>query len=109
MVESVDLGVAVPLVAGSARANSPKIEPGTFESSRDSLREEITSEIKGLLMETEREFLRTVGPKTKPNENEENEQDIESKSRNFDTLTTSVTISSTQNNAKDVSRKRPYH
>ena len=49
-------------------------------------------------MESQRELLETLKPKTKASENQENEQAPESESRNFYTPTRSVKIHPTHNN-----------
>ena len=55
-------------------------------------------------MESEREVLRMLKPKTKASENEENEQVPKSESRNFYTPARSVKMNSTQNNVPDINR-----
>ena len=44
-------------VAGPSRPNSPRIESSLLESLRASLKEKITSEIKNLLVESQKEML----------------------------------------------------
>ena len=70
-IESVSEGFVSPVVvenscpldqdvsiAGLSKPKSPKIEGSFLESLRASLKEEITSEIKNLLVESQREMLR---------------------------------------------------
>ena len=51
-------------IAGPSRPKSPRIENSLLESFRASLKEEITSEIKHLLVESQREMLKLLKPKT---------------------------------------------
>ena len=51
-------------VAGPSRPKSPRIENSLLESLRASLKEEITSEIQSLLMESQKEMLKLLKPKT---------------------------------------------
>ena len=71
-------------VAGPSRPKSPRVENSLLENLRVSLKEEITSEIKNLLAESQREMLRLW-------------EEVEEETRNFYTPTKSVRISSTQN------------
>ena len=100
----LDQGEPDFMIAGPSRPKSPRIENSALESLRASLREKITSEIKELPMESQRELVRMLKPKTKARENEENEQALQSESRNFYTPTTSVKINSTQISDPDISR-----
>ena len=52
-------------VASPSRPKSPRIEGSFLESLRASLKEEITSEIKNLLVESQKEMLRLLKPETK--------------------------------------------
>ena len=47
-------------VAGPSKPKSPRIEGSLLENLRASLKEEITSEIKNLLVESQRETLRLL-------------------------------------------------
>ena len=52
-------------VAGPSRPKSPRVENSFLESLRASLKEEITSEIKNLLIESQKEMLKLLKPETK--------------------------------------------
>ena len=84
-------------VAGPSRPKSPRIENSLFESLRTSLKEEITSEIKNLLVESQKEMLKLLKPETRGNIRENTEEEVEEETRSFYTPTKSVRISSTQN------------
>ena len=84
-------------VAGPSRPKSPRIENSLFESLRTSLKEEITSEIKNLLVESQKEMLKLLKPETRGNIRENTEEEVEEETRSFFTPTKSVRISSTQN------------
>ena len=91
---SSDLGVEV---AGPSRPKSPRIENSLLESLRTSLKEEITSEIKNLLIESQKEMLELLKPKTGENIRDNFDEETENETRNFYTPTKSVRINSTQN------------
>ena len=84
-------------VAGPSRPKSPRIENSLFESLRTSLKEEITSEIKNLLIESQKEMLKLLKPETRGIIRENTEEEVEEETRSFYTPTKSVRISSTQN------------
>ena len=84
-------------VAGPSRPKSPRIENSLFESLRTSIKEEITSEIKNLLIESQKEMLKLLKPETRGIIRENTEEEIEEETRSFYTPTKSVRISSTQN------------
>ena len=92
------------MIAGSARPKSPWIKNSALVSSRASSRKDITSDIKELLMESQRELLKMLKSKTKLGENEASEQVPERKPRSFYTPTRSVKMNSTQNKNPDPSR-----
>ena len=92
------------LVAGPSRAKSPRVESSSSENLRTSLKEEIISEIKNLLAESQRELLKMLKTKTGECGNEEDETTLESGTRSFYTPTKSVRIKSTQNNDPSTSR-----
>ena len=92
------------IVAGPSKPKSPRIEGSFLESLRASLKEEITSEIKNLLLESQREMLKLLKPETRENVRENTEGEMENKTRNFYTPTKLVRISSTQYNDTNVSR-----
>ena len=83
-------------VAGPSRPKSPRVENSLLESLRMSLKEEITSEIKNLLAESQREMLKLLKPETRGNTRENTEEEVEEETRNFYTPTKSMRISSTQ-------------
>ena len=96
-------------VSGPSRPKSPRIENSFLESLRASLKDEITSEIKTLLAESQREMLKLLKPETRGSIRENTEEEVEEETRNFYTPTKSVRISSTQNDSiacrnKDVVR-----
>ena len=76
-------------------AGPSRIENSLLENLRASLKEEITSEIKNLLIESQKEML--VKPKTRENVRDNFNEETENETRNFYTPTKSVRISSTQN------------
>ena len=85
------------VVAGPSRPKSPRIENSLLESLRASLKEEITLEIKTLLIESQKEMLKLLKPETKGIIRENTEEEVEEETRSFYTPTKSVRISSTQN------------
>ena len=89
--------------AGPSKPKSPMIENSLLESLRASLKEENTSEIKNLLIESQRELVKLLKPETRENIRENVEEGLENETRNFYTTTRSVRTSSTQND-KDISR-----
>ena len=86
-------------VAGPSRPKSPRIENSLLESLRASLKEEITSEIKNLLIESQKEMLELLKPKTRENIRDNFDEETENETRNFYTPTKSVRINSTQNDS----------
>ena len=84
-------------VAGPSRPKSPRVENSFLESLRASLKEEITSEIKNLLIESQRKMLKLLKPETRGSIRENTEEEVEEETRSFCTPTKSVRISSTQN------------
>ena len=83
--------------AGPSRPKSPRIENSLLESLRASLKEEITSEINNLLIESQREMLELLKPKSRENVRDNFDEETENETRNFYTPTKSVRINSTQN------------
>ena len=71
------------MTAGPSMAKSPRIENRTLESLRPSLTEEITSVIKSLLLESQREMLRILKLETKKNVREQGENAPENETREF--------------------------
>ena len=89
--------------AGPSKPKSPRIENSLLESLRASLKEEITSETKNLLIESQKEMMKLLKPETRENIRENVEEGMKNETRNFFTPTRSARISSTQND-QDVSR-----
>ena len=94
-------------VAGPSRPKSPRIENGLLENLRASLKEEITSEIKNLLIESQKEMLELLKPKTRESIRDNLDEETENETRNFYTPTKSVRINSTQNDP-NISRNRTF-
>ena len=90
-------------IAGPSKPKSPRIENSLLESLRASLKKEITSEIKNLLIESEKEMMKLLKPETKGNVRENVGEKVENETRSFYTPTRSVRINSTQND-QNVSR-----
>ena len=61
-----------------------------------SWKEEITSEIKNLLVESQKVMLKLLKPETRENQREKTEEETENETRSFYTPTKSVRINSTQ-------------
>ena len=94
------------VVAGPSKPKSPRVENSLLEILRSSLKEEITSEIKTLLLESQKEMLRLLRPETRENVKDHVIEEPENESRSFYTPTKIVRINSTQNNDPDISRNR---
>ena len=92
------------LVVAPPNAELPRIENSVLESLRAALREEITSEIKTLLIESQKEMLKLLKPKTVEDVREKDENDLENEARSFFIPTKSVRINSTHNNDPCTSR-----
>ena len=92
---SVDQDVGSP---GPSRAKSPLVEISVLESLRTSLKKEITSELKSLPADSQKEMLKLPKAKTNTNIREQPDEDTENKTRSFYTPTKSVRINSTRNN-----------
>ena len=61
--------------SGPSRSKPPRIESSFLESLRASLKEEITTEIKTLLIESQKEMLKLLKPDTKENVRENIEEE----------------------------------
>ena len=85
------------MVAGPFKIKSPRIENSVLESLRASLKKEIPSEIKDLLLESQRELLKLPKPKTGESRDRENELVSERGPRNFYTQTKIVRLNNPQN------------
>ena len=97
VVENPCFSEQVVEVAGPSKPKSPRIENSLLESLRASLKEEITSEIKNLLVESQKEMLKLLKPETRGIVRENTEEEVEEDTRSFYTPTKSVRINSTQN------------
>ena len=91
-------------VAGPSRPKSPRIEGSFLESLRASLKEEITSEIKNLLLESQKEMLKLLRSETGEIVRDITVEETGNETRNFYTPTKIVRINSTQNNDLDACR-----
>ena len=80
VVENVREGFVSPVIAenfcpldqevdvvGPSKPKSPRVEGSFLENSRASLKEEITSQIKNLLVESQKETLRLLKTETREN------------------------------------------
>ena len=92
------------LIAGPSSAKSPRIEGSILEELRSSLKEEITSEIKSLLVESQKDFLKLLKSEQNEPGREQIENPLENEPREFYTPTRSVRINSTSNDDMNVSR-----
>ena len=88
-------------VAGPSRSKSPRIENSLLESLRTSLKMEITSEIKSLLVESQNEMLKLLKPKIGENASENIEGETQNEMRSFYTPTKSLRINSTQSDPNE--------
>ena len=92
--ESVSEGLVSPIVvenfnqlgqdacyAGPSSAKSPRVEYNLLESSRGSLKKEITSEITNLLVASQKELLELLKPKTGENAGINVEEEPENETR----------------------------
>ena len=84
-------------VAGPSRPKSPRIENSLLENLRASMKEKITSEIKNLLIESQKEMLKLLKPETRENVRGNLDEETENETRSFYTPKKSVRINSTQN------------
>ena len=85
--------------AGPSKLKSPRIEKSFLESLSASLKEEITSEIKNLLVESQKVMLKLLKLETRESVRGNIEEEIENETRSFYTPTKVVRISSTQNDS----------
>ena len=85
-------------VAGPSRPKCPRIENSFLESLRASSKEEITSEYKNLLVESQKDLLKLLKPETRENVRENTAEETEKETRGFYNPTKSVMINSTRNN-----------
>ena len=119
VVENVSEGFVSPAVAenscsldqdvdvvGPSRPKSPRVENNVLESLRVSLKEEITSEIKSLLMESQREMLKLLRSETGKNVRNSTIDETENETRSFHTPTKTVRINFTSNHDSDTYASR---
>ena len=64
-------------VAGPSRSKSPRIENSSLENLRASLKEEITSEIETLLIESQKEMLKLLKPEIRENARDNIDEEME--------------------------------
>ena len=88
--------------AGPSRLKSPIVENSVLEGLRASLSKEITSEIKTLLLESQRDLLKLLKPETRENIRDSSVEETENETRSFYTPTKLVRIYSAQNNDPDI-------
>ena len=113
IVENVSEGFVSPVIAenscsldqdvdvvGPSKPKSPRVENSALESLRVSLNEEITSEIKHLLMESQREMLKLLRSETGENVRNSTIDETENET-SFHTPTKTVRINSTSNHDSD--------
>ena len=83
------------MIAGPSSTKSPRIRNSIFENLRASLKDEITSEIKTLLAEPQKEILKLLKPKTNEDFRKEPEVQLENETRRKETIlpkTTNYTL-----------------
>ena len=110
VVENVSKGFVSPVIAENtcssdqdvvvtapSKPKFPRVENSVLESLRVSLKEEITSEIKSLLMESQREMLKLLRSETGENVRNSTIDETENERRSFHTPTKPVRINSTSN------------
>ena len=93
-------------LAGPSKPKSPRVENSLLESLRSSLKEEITSEVKTLLLESQKEMLKLLRPETRENIRVQTSGKPENETRSFYTPTKTVRINSTQNEDPGVSHNK---
>ena len=115
--ESVSEGLVSPIIlenvghseqdasiAGPSNAKSPRVENSLLESLRASLKVEITSEIKNLLVKSQKEMVRLLKLKTGEKVRKHVDQEPENETRSFYTPIKSFRINSTHNDNPSTSR-----
>ena len=106
LVVNEELNEQEVVIAGPFRAMSPRME-NSFGNLRASSKEEITSEIKGLLIESRNKLLKVLKPKIGESTREKNEDTTEEDSGSFYSITRSVKINPILNNDPCTSRNIP--
>ena len=94
---NTDLNEQDILIRGPSSAKSPRKENRALEELRASLKDEITSKIKGLLAESHKELLKLLKHKSNESIKSQDENHPENQSREFHTPTRSVRMNSTSN------------
>ena len=107
-VSPIEVGNSCPLdqdvdVAPS-KLKSPTIENSLLESLRISSKQEITSEIRNFLVESQKEMSKLLKPETRENMKKNIEKETENDTRSFHTPMKSVRINSTQTDDPNISR-----
>ena len=95
-------------IAGPSKPKSPRVENKFLESLRASLKEEISSETKNLLVESQKEMLKLLKPETRENVRVNDEEEVENETRSFYTPTKLVRIRSTQNDSNVCRNKKEF-
>ena len=96
-------------LASPSRPKSPRVENSLVENLRSSLKEEITSEIKTLLLESQKEMLKLLRPETRENTRDHVSEELENETRSFYTPTKTVRINSAQNEDPNIIRNICTH
>ena len=86
-ISPINIGNQDTDVAGPSRPKSHTVENSSLESLRASLKEEITSEIKNLLLESQREMLKLLRSETGENVRNSTVDETENETRSFLTPT----------------------
>ena len=90
------------VVTDPSKPKSPRVENSVLESLRVSLKEEITSEIKSLLMESQRKMLKLLRSETGDNVRNSTGDETENGTRSFHTPTKQYGSNSTSNHDSDM-------
>ena len=90
LTENVDPKEQGVKVAGPSEDKSARIENSILENLRESLKEEITSEIKSLLLESQREMVKILKPETNKNVKEQEGNVLENAPREVYSPTKSI-------------------
>ena len=88
-------------IAGPSKPKSPRVENSFLESLRATLKEKTTSEVKNLLIESQKKMLKHLKSETRENVRENVEEETENETGSFYTPTR---INSTQNNDPNACR-----
>ena len=104
LVKNVESSNQDVLIAVHSSAKPPRIKISVLEGLRASLKGEITSEIRSLIAESQKELLKLLKSKSSESVREQEDNSLENEPREFYTPTRSVRISSTLNNDLNISR-----